>query len=114
MYVVKKSSIYRTIPYSIVKAQSFRTRLKGLMFRRKPLNEEGLWISPCNSIHMFFMHFSIDAIFLDNNHKVVHLIENLKPWRVVLPMNGAFSVLELPTGTIRKFQIEKGQFLNWI
>jgi uncharacterized protein len=114
VYVVKKSDLYKTIPYSIRKAQSFGTRLKGLMFRKQPLHEEGLWIAPCNSIHMCFMHFPIDAVFLDQHHRVVHLVENLKPWKFVFPIKQAHSVLELPPGTISKFHIEVGQYVNWM
>ncbi|WP_395580276.1 DUF192 domain-containing protein, partial [Pseudomonas syringae group genomosp. 7] len=36
-------------------ADSFFTRFKGLMFRKEVIKEEGLWIMPCNAVHMFFM-----------------------------------------------------------
>ncbi|MFC4321745.1 DUF192 domain-containing protein [Litchfieldia salsa] len=107
-----ESFIYRTIPYSIRKASTFFSRLKGLMFRINPLNQEGLWILPCNSIHMCFMFFPIDVIFLDKEYKVVKLVRGLKPWRIVSPVSGAHSVLELPVGTIDYFQISEGQYIE--
>jgi uncharacterized membrane protein (UPF0127 family) len=103
--------LYRTIPYSIKKANTFFSRLKGLMFRRKPLNLEGLWILPCNSIHMCFMFFPIDIVFLDKDYKVIKMVKSLKPWRIVAPVPKAYSVLELPLGTIDFFRLKEGQFI---
>jgi len=37
----------------------------GLMFRRELAPGRGMWIVPCNGIHMMFMNFPIDAVFLD-------------------------------------------------
>ena len=42
------------IPYQIKMADSFFKRFKGLMFRKEPIKNEGLWIVPCNAVHMFF------------------------------------------------------------
>lgn len=98
--------IYRTIPHSITIADTFSLRLKGLMFRKQPLVEEGLLISPCNAIHMCFMFFPIDAVFLSKEQTIIKLITNLKPWRVTMPVNGAHSVLELPVGTIADYDLK--------
>jgi hypothetical protein len=38
-----------------------QNRLRGLMFRKEQLNKEALWLTPCNSIHMFFMRFPLRA-----------------------------------------------------
>lgn len=100
------------IPFSIKKANTFLTRLKGLMFRKKPLDNEGLWIVPCNSIHMCFMFFPIDAVFLDKQNRITHLVNNLQPWRLVLPVSGAQSVIELPPGTIKKLKLDLHQTID--
>lgn len=104
--------VIRTIPYSIKLADSFFTRLKGLMFRKDQLVEEGLWISPCNSIHMCFMKFSIDAVFLTKEGRIVKMVENLQPWRFVKPIKDAYSVIELPAGTITKLDLKQGEFIR--
>jgi uncharacterized membrane protein (UPF0127 family) len=101
----------KTIPFSIKSADSFFKRLKGLMFRKGPLFNEGLWITPCNSIHMCFMYFAIDAVFLTKEGKIVKLIESLRPWRMVMPVKEAFSVVELPAGTIEQFHLKEGERL---
>jgi uncharacterized protein len=102
----------RTLPYRINKADSFGKRLRGLMFRKDPLMEEGLWITPCNSIHMCFMNFAIDAIFVSKEGRIVELIEELRPWRFVKPVQKAHSVVELPSGAIRELNLLKGEYVN--
>ena len=59
-----------------------------------------LWIVPCNSIHSFAMKFVFDAIFLDRDLRVVHLVREMKPWRISKIKFSAKSVLELPAGVI--------------
>jgi len=107
-----KLELNLTIPFTIKKANTFATRLKGLMFRKKPLIQECLWITPCNSIHMCFMNFPIDVAFLNKNKQIVKLINNLQPWRFVAPVTDAYSVLELPAGVIEEFKLEIGQILD--
>ncbi|WP_129689925.1 DUF192 domain-containing protein [Gottfriedia acidiceleris] len=112
MLKASNRDLNRTIPYTIKKADKFTSRLKGLMFRKKPLNQEGLWIIPCNSIHMCFMNFPIDVVFLNKNKQIVKLINNLQPWKFVAPVSDAYSVLELPVGVIEEFKLEIGQILE--
>jgi uncharacterized protein len=101
----------KEIPYSIKTADSFMKRLKGLMFRKNPIENEGLWITPCNSIHMFFMNFPLDIVFLNEQNEVVKLHPGLKPWRMTIPLNSAHSVIELPEGSINKLEINVGDIL---
>jgi len=57
----------------------------------------GLWIVPCEGIHMFGMKFSIDAVFLNRQRRVVKICPNMGKWRMALSLR-AHSVLELPAG----------------
>ncbi|NJD04257.1 MAG: DUF192 domain-containing protein [Ruminiclostridium sp.] len=82
-------------------ANTFFTRFKGLMGVNRLPAGSGLHIAPCNSIHMFFMKIPLDIVFLDKDNTVVHLIEDIKPWKVSKIVHKAHSVLELPTGTIK-------------
>ena len=84
------------------------TRLVGLL-RDKTLEEgDGLWILPCNSIHSFGMRFVFDAIFLDKNLRVVHLMREMKPWRISKMVFSAHSILELPAGLVSQTATELG------
>ena len=52
-------------------ANSFVKRLVGLLNRKSLGQGEALILSPSNSIHSFFMHFTFDAVFVDKNNKVI-------------------------------------------
>ncbi|MBE3102799.1 MAG: DUF192 domain-containing protein [Bacilli bacterium] len=95
-------------------ANSYWTRCKGLLFYKKPIVDEGLLITPCNSIHMFFMRFPIDVVFLDQSNGVVKVVSNLMPWKIVPPVHAAHSTLELPIGTIVTRNICEGDTLHLI
>jgi uncharacterized membrane protein (UPF0127 family) len=83
------------------RATSFAKRLKGLIGRSRLEPGEGLQISPCNSIHTFFMRFAVDVIFLDGAGRVLRAWPGIRPWRAIFCL-GAKSVLELPAGTINR------------
>jgi len=93
-------------------ASTFRTRFLGLMGRTKLDDSGGLLLKPCNSIHMMFMKFEIDLVFLDRNNNVIHLISSVKPWRVSPVIPKAASVIELPTGTISSSRTEIGDNIS--
>jgi uncharacterized protein len=76
-------------------------RMKGLLGRSSLGAGEGLLIRPASSIHMFFMRFPIDAVFLDRTLQVVGIAESLRPWRVA-GRRGARAVLELPAGEVAR------------
>ncbi|MFC6038761.1 DUF192 domain-containing protein [Paenisporosarcina macmurdoensis] len=93
-------------------ATTFWSRFRGLLFYKSPIVDEGLLITSCNSIHMFFMRFPIDVVFLNQNNIVVKVVLNLKPWRIVSPVHSAYSTLELPSGTISKWNICEGDTID--
>ena len=80
------------------RADTFNDRLFGLIPRRMLGEEEGLWLEPCAMIHMCFMRFAIDAVFLDKGLKVLRVLEHFRPWRFSPWVRGARGVLELPAG----------------
>jgi len=81
-------------------ADTFSTRLVGLLRDRQLEVGDGLWILPCNSIHSMWMRFIFDAVFLDKELRVVHLMQEMKPWRISKIVFTAHSVLEVPAGLI--------------
>jgi uncharacterized protein len=83
------------------RATSFFARGRGLMLRSTFPEGSGMVIDPCSSIHMFFMRFPIDVLYLDRDDRVVRVQEGIKPWRLgPLRTGGARYVIELPAGTI--------------
>jgi len=87
-------------------ANTFFKRLKGLLGRSHLPEKHGMLIYPCNQIHSFFMKFPFDAVFLTRDNRVIYFMEGIKPYRASPLISKAFSVLELPVGTIRKSGIE--------
>ncbi len=92
-------------------ARSFSSRAKGLLGRSSLPVQEALWIHHCNSIHTFFMKFSIDCVFVDKNLKVKAVYHNVNPWRLILPVWGASSVFEMTSGSISKMSVSVGDQL---
>jgi uncharacterized protein len=80
----------------LVAARPLR-RMRGLLGRRDLPQGEGILLRPAASIHTFFMRFSIDAIFLNEDDVVVGIASNVRPWRVAARKR-ARSVLELTAG----------------
>lgn len=95
----------------IIKADNFFSRFLGLMGKKELKKGSGLMITPCNSIHMMFMKFSLDVIFLDKERKIIHQIVGIKPWRISPVIFGACYVLELPVGTIAETETKVSDFL---
>ena len=89
-------------------AKSFFSRLIGLMGRSHLDHEEALVIPGCQAIHMFFMKFAIDAVFVDKKGYVVGIIKSLRPFALSPIFFKANSVIELPAGTIEKSCTEIG------
>ena len=93
--------------------ESFWQRFRGLMGRASMAQGEGLYL-PANSIHMMFMRFPIDALFVssedaDGQRSVVSLRPDLPAWRgIVLPVGGAEGVIEMPAGTLARLGVTKG------
>ena len=86
-------------------ADSFRARFLGLMGRAALPPGGGLWLTGTSNIHMFFMRFPIDAVFLgrtatDGGRQVVAVHASLRPWTgIVWYARGADGCLELPAGS---------------
>ena len=80
-----------------VQADTALARMRGLLGRRELPSGEGILLKPASSVHMAFMRFPIDAVFLDRDLRVVKIASDLKPWRAA-GSRGAKAVLEIPAG----------------
>jgi uncharacterized membrane protein (UPF0127 family) len=93
-------------------ANTPETRNTGLLKHSSLEPGEGLWIVPCQSIHMFFMKFSIDVVFLSKEKKVLKIRPDLGKWRIAISLF-ARSVLELPVGTLAATKTVPGDQLEF-
>jgi uncharacterized protein len=91
-------------------AETALTRMRGLLGRRELPSGEGILLKPASSVHMAFMRFPIDAVFLDRDLRVVKVASDLRPWRAAAS-RGARAVLELPAGEAKKRGLTAGDRL---
>jgi protein-S-isoprenylcysteine O-methyltransferase Ste14 len=89
-------------------AHTHWTRLRGLLGTKDLARGQGLWLKPCNQIHMFGMRYAVDVVFLDESHRVVHTESGLAPWKMSPRITDAESVLELPSGTLADVRLTRG------
>jgi uncharacterized membrane protein (UPF0127 family) len=90
------------------------SRFRGLMCTAaaKFHTGDGLWIVPCRGVHTFAMKFPIDVLYLDDRRCVVHIEQNLRPWRMARVSLRTASVLELPGGTLGSSRTEVGDEID--
>ncbi len=93
-------------------ADTFLGRFLGLMGRAKLPPGRGLLLAPCNSVHMCFMRFAIDVVYLDADDRVLKVVENLWPWLGLSLCPGARAALEMTAGEAKRLGIEKGTRLR--
>jgi len=94
-------------------ADSWLTRLRGMLARPAPLPGEGLLLSPCRSVHMFGMRFPLDVAFLDAEGSVVASYPSLQPGGRTRWHRRAAHALELPAGTLETSGTRIGDTLVW-
>jgi uncharacterized protein len=109
----------RTVPlWRLEVAGSWLSRLRGLIGRRGLGPGEGLYLPGTNSIHMLFMRFAIDVVFVgapgtDGSRQVVAVRERLAPWTgVVWWVRGAHGAVELAEGAIARAGIRPGDTVS--
>jgi uncharacterized protein len=86
-------------------------RMKGLLGRTSLEPGGGMLMRPAPSVHMWFMRFAIDVVFLDRQNTIVGIAHTLRPWRMA-GARRAHAALELPAGTAERLGLVKGQVLT--
>jgi len=85
-------------------------RMRGLLGRDGLEPGSGMLIDRAPSVHMFFMRFPIDVVFLDRDWRVVGGRHELRPWRAAAARR-AVAALELPAGAAASAGLEEGDVL---
>jgi uncharacterized membrane protein (UPF0127 family) len=112
--------LFKTLNRTRGKALGLRVRVAKTLWRRAVglLNTpslpagEGLWITPCKSIHTFFMRYPIDVVFLNGQNMVIYA-KTLPPWRASAWCPKALGVLELPAGMIAETGTKVGDQIEF-
>jgi uncharacterized membrane protein (UPF0127 family) len=113
-YVVTNATRGTVLGDRIRLARSTLDRTIGLLRTPTLAPGEGLWIEQSPSIHMFFMPYAIDAVFVADDGRVTKVVADLKPWRVVWWARGARDCLELPVGAAAASNTQVGDRLQLV
>ena len=86
----------------------------GLMFSLRPralifVSDKEEYVS----LHMFFVFFPIDVLYLDSKKRVVEMKKNFLPFALYNPKHKSRYVIELPRGTIDSHGLKDGDSLHF-
>ena len=83
-------------------AGSFLERLKGLLGTSVLEPHTGLLLMNCRAVHMFFMRYALDIVYVDAEFRIVQITADLRPWQVSGCRNAKHAI-ELPAGTVKTY-----------
>lgn len=94
---------------------SLWSKARGVMFT-KTYQQPLLFIFPKEQyvpLHMYFVRFPLDVLYLNSKQHVVEIKENLKPWQFYHPKQKARYVLELRQGLVKEKNVAVDDEINW-
>lgn len=96
-------------------ADNLFTRVRGLLGRSSLAADEGLFITPCPSIHMFGMKFGLDVIFVTRDNVVTDYVAAIAPGKIYAAKahcGKPHAAIELAIGTIARTKTQFGDQLT--
>jgi len=93
-------------------ADTFFSRIKGLLAREGFGDCNGMLLTPCGYVHTFGMKFDIDLVFLDRDKRVVDCRHSMGANSWAGKIN-AKHTLELPAGILKSLNLKMGDELRW-
>lgn len=95
-------------------ADAFLKRFLGLMGRKELPMGHGLLLAPCSSIHMMFMRFPLDVVYIDKSYTILKVVKNLQPWTgfSLCLSRQCWGVIELSAGSADKYDLQVGTQLK--
>lgn len=93
-------------------AETFLERFRGLMLHPPLPPGHALLLAPCSGVHMCWMRFAIDVIYLDKDRKIMKIVPRLRPWIGFSACPGARAVLEMTAGEAARLGLAPGQVLH--
>lgn len=111
-----KTNSHKIIVSRITLLKSALSKAKGLMFSKKISDIGYVFVfddEKIVSLHMLFVFFPIDVLFLDKNKKIVEIKESFRPFTFYTPQSKAKYVVELPCGIVKEKEIKVGEGLSF-
>jgi uncharacterized protein len=110
--MITNETTVKVLAKNVILCETLWSSMRGLMFRKELQKGEGLLIDLKKdknaSIHMFFVSFPIDVIWLNSEKKVVDTSENVKPNTIINPNKFAQYIIELPAGILKTKPVSIG------
>lgn len=104
--------------WQLAVADSWFARLKGLVGQPDLPPGHGLYLPGTNGVHMLFMRFPIDCVFVgrprpDGTREIVAVRDRLAPWTgIVWWARGADGVAEVPAGSVETTRLRRGDLVR--
>lgn len=87
----------------IIFARTFLQQNLGLMFKKDIPHDYGIFFEFKKPkkvvVHTLFMRFAIDVVFFGENQKVIKIVKNMEPWKIV-EVDNVKEFLEVKGGTV--------------
>jgi len=87
---------------------------RGLLGRQALDPDEGMYLVPCQWIHMFGMKFPIDVAFLARDGRILAIHTALRPNRLSRLVLWADGVLELASGALQRSRTTVGCRIDFV
>jgi uncharacterized membrane protein (UPF0127 family) len=111
---IKNKTKQTVIAKNTIICKSIISQTIGLMFSEaKPL----VFILKKEKIiplHMFFVFYPIDVLFLNKKNIVVEIKENFRPFTFYTPKNRSMYIIELPKNTAKKSKTGIGDKVEFL
>lgn len=109
---VKNTTKNIVLADNAVLANTFFSRLRGLLGTKRLMPGEGLIIKPCSSIHTIGMAYNIDALFIDKNNCILKVAADIGPGRFATCSSSVY-VIELPAGIASRTNTLAGDMVRF-
>ena len=93
-------------------ANTWGTRLRGMLGSPEPVTGEGMLIVPCQAVHMYWMKYALDVAFLAPDGRIVETYHGLRPSQRSKWHREADRALELRVGTLESTGTQIGDRLE--
>ncbi len=112
MHLYNRSQGRKMIARQLFLADTFWKRLQRLVSKDELLLDEAVLIVPSSCLNTYFLSMPVDVVFLDQEGKVVKMLESVMPWQTVCEKK-AQAVLELAAGALCRHRCQIGDQLTW-